>query len=115
MSAPEPDAVIFGMTHVGGKFRPSDWNERLAGLTSAFGADHKLAYSPLVCPMGVQGVQTLVVGGTLAQVEPRLWQFLLQFARDNDLIVARLAGALAQPGLLQAPAPARAVEPREPV
>ena len=115
MSAPEPDAVIFGMTHAGGKFRPSDWNERLAGLTSAFGADHKLAYSPLVRPMGVQDVQALVVGGTLQQVEPRLWQFLLNFARDNDLVVTRVASALAQPGLLRAPAPQPAVEPREPV
>ena len=115
MSAPEPDVVVFGVTPAGRKFRPSDWNERLAGLTSDFGADHKLDYSPLVRPMAVQGVQALVVGGTLAELQPRLWQFVLHFARDNDLVVARVAGALAQPGLLQAPVAPVSGEPREPV
>lgn len=109
------DAVIFGLTHRGARFRPSDWNERLAGLTSAFGADHKLTYSPLVRPMEVGGLAALAVGGALATVEPRLWQFLTQFARDNDLVVTRMQGALDHPHDIVVPSVGRGGEPREPV
>jgi len=115
MAQAHSDAVIFGLTNRGARFRPSDWNERLAGLTSAFGHDHKVTYSPLVRPMDVGGVKALVVGGGLAEVEPRLWQFLTQFARDNDLVVARIDDALAQPQKIVAPSVARGGEPREPV
>jgi hypothetical protein len=115
MAGAPPDAVIFGLTNRGARFRPSDWNERLAGLTSAFGADRKLTYSPLVHPMDVGGASALVVGGSLAEMEPRLWQFLMQFARDNDLVVTRVSGALAQPHAIVAPSVARGGEPREPV
>src|SRR6266498_875930 len=54
-SAPAKDVVIWGVTAAGRAFRPSDWAERLAGLTSAFGFEHKLAYSPLVRPMTTRG------------------------------------------------------------
>jgi hypothetical protein len=115
MADATPDAVVFGLTNRGARFRPSDWNERLAGLTSAFGQDHKLTYSPLVRPMDVDGVTALIVGGELAAAEPRLWQFLTQFARDNDLVVTRIEGALARPHEIAVPSIARGGEPREPV
>ena len=109
------DVVIWGLTEAGRSFRPSDWAERLAGLTSAFGADQKLSYSPLVRPVTVGGVKTVIVGGGLAGLEPRLFQFLLGFAGDNELVVARVAGALASPQTLSPPGPAPRGEPREPV
>ena len=115
MAEAQTDAVIFGLTNRGARFRPSDWNERLAGLTSVFGSDHKLTYSPLVYPMDIGGASALVVGGSLADVEPRLWQFLLQFARDNDLVVTRMPGALERPQDIVTPSVARGGEPREPV
>ena len=55
------------------------------------------------------------VGGGLAGLEPRLFQFLLGFAGDNELVVARVAGALASPQTLSLPGPAPRGEPREPV
>jgi hypothetical protein len=121
MSTSGLDAVIWGITTGGRVFRPSDWAERLAGLTSAFGHDQKLAYSPLVRPVTIGGVKAVIVGQELEVLEPRLHHFLLGFARDNGLQVALAAGALAAPQRLLPPAlakaapTARAAEPREPV
>ena len=42
--------IIVGLTREGRKFRPSDWAERLCGVMSAFGADHRMSYSPYVRP-----------------------------------------------------------------
>jgi hypothetical protein len=99
----------------GARFRPSDWAERLAGLTAAFGQDQKLAYSPQLCPVSAGGMHALVVGGALATLEPRLYQFLLGFARDNALEMEFVPDALAHPEALTPPVPARKGEPREPV
>jgi hypothetical protein len=114
LSSTGPDAVIWGITARGGRFRPSDWAERLAGLTSAFGHDQKLAYSPLVMPVSLGTHKAVIVGRRLEALEPRFWTFLLQFAADNDLAVsyahdaARSLATLVPPGV---PTP----EPREPV
>ncbi|HWD17039.1 MAG TPA: DUF3579 domain-containing protein, partial [Casimicrobiaceae bacterium] len=83
MESSRDDLVLFGVTHAGRTFRPSDWAERLAGLTSAFGPDQKLVYSPLVSPVSVRGVKALIVGRALEALEPRLFQFFRNFARDN--------------------------------
>ena len=113
--APAKDAVIWGVTASGRKFRPSDWNERLAGLTSAFGYDHKLLYSPLVEPMTIGGVAAVVVDCKLATLEPRLYQFLLNFARDNELKVDYVPDAMVTARSLQPPVTTAQREPREPV
>jgi hypothetical protein len=115
-AAPAKDAVIWGVTAKGRSFRPSDWAERLAGLTSAFGFERKLAYSPLVRPMTVRGTKAVVIDCKLADLEPRLYQFLLNFARDNELVVAFVPEAMANAHSLEPPAaPSARHEPREPV
>lgn len=112
-----PDAVIWGITQAGRPFRPSDWTDRLAGLTSAFGEDRKVVYSPLVLPVIVGGVRAVIVGQELEVIEVRFFRFLVSFARDNELQLAWIAGALASPhGLTPPSLPAGAGrEPREPV
>lgn len=114
------DVVIWGLTRTGRPFRPSDWAERLAGLTSAFGHDQKLAYSPHVRPLTVRGVKAVIVGHELHSLEPRLYQFLVNFARDNDLLTSFELDARSAPQALSLPTPAaasasRAGEPAEPV
>jgi hypothetical protein len=114
------DVVIWGITRGGRAFRPSDWAERLAGLTSAFGHDQKLSYSPFVRPVSIRGVKAVIVGQTLEALEPRLYHFLLNFARDNELQTAFASGAMASPDALSPPGVATAPpktgdEPREPV
>jgi len=116
MSSHEPDVIIWGVTIHGRTFRPSDWAERLAGLTSAFGFDQKLAYSPLVRPVSVREMRAVVVGSALAELEPRLYQFMLHFARDNELQMTHAHDALASLQSLTPPVMLSASsEPREPV
>jgi hypothetical protein len=114
MPATGPDAVLWGLTTAGRRFRPSDWAERLAGLTSQFGHDQRLAYSPLVRPLTLAGHKAVIVRRALAELEPRFWTFLLRFAEDNDLVVTYVDVAAAPAAALVPPA-FTAAEPREPV
>jgi hypothetical protein len=111
------DVVIWGVTAEARPFRPGDWTERLAGLTSAFGEDRKLAYSLLVLPVRVGGHRAVIVGHELEAIEPRLFRFLRAFARDNELAMVRVGNALASPHALTPPDSGTrfAGEPREPV
>ncbi len=77
--------VIQGLTLDGRRFRPSDWAERLCGVMSAFGGDHRMQYSPFVHPVSANGVRCVVVDARLGQVEPMAYRFLLSFAKDNEL------------------------------
>ena len=79
--------VIQGVTSDGKPFRPSDWAERLCGVMSAFGNDHRMQYSPYVHPVTANGVRCVVVDLRLEEVEPMAYRFLLAFAKDNDLKV----------------------------
>jgi hypothetical protein len=90
--APAPEAaivefVIQGVTLEGRPFRPSDWAERLCGVMSAFGGDHRMAYSPFVHPITANGVRCVVVDVRLEEIEPMAYRFLLAFAKDNELQV----------------------------
>ncbi|MGA8033292.1 MAG: DUF3579 domain-containing protein [Casimicrobiaceae bacterium] len=109
------DLVLWGVTTSARRFRPGDWAERLAGLTASFGHDQKLVYSPLVRPVSVGALKALIVGRELASLAPRLHRFYLDFAHDNALQTAFVAGALKAPQTLVAPPSAMRDEPREPV
>ena len=77
--------VIQGITSDGKPFRPSDWAERLCGVMSAFGGDHRMQYSPYVHPVTASGVKCVVVDMRIEAIEPMAYRFLLGFAKDNDL------------------------------
>jgi len=77
--------VIQGMTLEGKPFRPSDWAERLCGVMSAFGGDHRMQYSPYVHPVTASGVRCVVVDVRLEEIEPMAYRFLVSFASDNQL------------------------------
>jgi hypothetical protein len=77
--------VIQGVTLDGKPFRPSDWAERLCGVMSAFGGDHRMQYSPYVHPVTAGGIRCVVVDIRLEEIEPMAYRFLISFARDNDL------------------------------
>jgi len=77
--------VIQGTTLEGKPFRPSDWADRLCGIMSQFGGDHRMQYSPYVHPITSRGVKCVVVDIRLAEVEPMAYGFLMGFAKDNDL------------------------------
>ena len=86
-SPAKPRIVIQGVTLHGRAFRPSDWSERLCGIMVTFGGNHQMRYSPHVRPMMLDGVRCVVVEPELAEIEPRAYRFLFDFARDNELTV----------------------------
>ncbi len=81
------EVVIRGVTSRGRVFRPSDWADRLAGLFGCVGCDNRLNYSAEVQPVTRAGVRCVVVNGQLAERDSRMFQFLMDFARENDLEV----------------------------
>lgn len=88
------EIFIQGITSQGRAFRPSDWAERLAGAMSSFrpggAAMGKLAhigYSPYCVPTSMGNVKCVVVNEALRDIEPMAWDFVMNFARDNDLQV----------------------------
>jgi Protein of unknown function (DUF3579) len=88
------ELFIQGVTRDGKAFRPSDWAERLAGTMSCFRPDGASAgpgafigYSPYCVPRFIGGVRGVLVNEALRELEPMAWDFVMNFARDNDLVV----------------------------
>ena len=100
MTAPKPrQYTIQGLTLEGRTFRPSDWAERLAGAMSSFrpgggagGIAAYIGYSPYCVPQVIDGVKCVIVNEALRGIEPMAWDFVMNFARDNQLRVAEISG-----------------------
>jgi hypothetical protein len=93
---------IRGITRDGRTFRPSDWAERLAGVMSSFrpGGSQPgshLSYSPWCVPRVINGVKCVVVNSALREAEPMAWDFVLNFAKDNNLETGE-PGQMPEPG-----------------
>ena len=93
VSATAKEVFILGLTRSGKTFRPSDWAERLAGVMSSFRPGgpqpgSHLGYSPWCVPTSLGDVKCVVVNRALRDAEPMAWDFVLNFARDNDLQVS---------------------------
>jgi len=81
---------IQGITPEGKPFRPSDWAERLCGVMAQFRppgdrGDPRYTYSPYVKPVVVAGIKCVVIDTRLRDIEPRALDFVLNFAKDNNL------------------------------
>lgn len=95
-SAAKPREIfIQGVTRDGRTFRPSDWAERLAGAMSCFrpggsraGIGQAIGYSPYCIPTVIGKVKCVVVNEALRDIEPMAWDFVMNFARDNDLQIS---------------------------
>lgn len=86
--------TIIGATSKGRTFRPSDWSDRLCGVMSSFGSQRKMRYSPYVRPgCWITGEKCVFVDARLYELEPLAYNFLVHFARDNDLRVDYETGA----------------------
>ena len=101
------EIFIQGVTRDGRTFRPSDWAERLAGAMSCFrpsgsvgGLGGAIGYSPYCVPMVIGKTKCVVVNEALRDIEPMAWDFVMNFARDNELQVTEAC-------LLPDPAPKR--------
>jgi Protein of unknown function (DUF3579) len=105
---------IQGLTKDGRSFRPSDWSERLASAMSCFrpegsvgGIGAFIGYSPYCVPTVVNGVKCVIVNELLKGIEPMAWDFVMNFARDNQLQLGEVpampksTAAERQPGPLE--------------
>ncbi|KJS76362.1 MAG: hypothetical protein JM57_02010 [Comamonadaceae bacterium BICA1-1] len=86
------EVFIQGLTRSGKPFRPSDWAERLSGVMSPFHPAGRmpgahLGYSPWCIPKVINGVKCVVLNTALRDYDPMAWDFVLGFARDNELQV----------------------------
>jgi hypothetical protein len=93
-TAPLRHIFIRGLTREGRAFRPSDWSERLAGAMSSFrpgassgaaGRGGFIGYSPYCMPQLIDGVRCVIVDERLRGLEPKAWDFVINFGRDNGL------------------------------
>jgi hypothetical protein len=93
MVSPSANEVfIQGRTRSGKPFRPSDWAERLSGVMSPFHPAGRmpgahLGYSPWCNPKVINGVKCVVLNTALRDYDPMAWDFVIGFARDNELEV----------------------------
>ena len=92
VSSSAKEVFIQGITRDGRTFRPSDWAERLAGVMSSVRpggarAGSHLSYSPWCVPTVINGIKCVIVNSALRDHEPMAWDFVLNFAKDNNLEV----------------------------
>ena len=103
------ELIIKGVTTSGAVFRPGDWAERLCGVLAVYRPGHVskrgpvLGYSPYVQPILVAGVRAVVVDSRLRDLEPRAWDFVTGFARDNDLVTIDASDLVTAPTLPEIP------------
>ena len=74
---------------------------------SVFGADECLRYSQHVRPVMLDGVRCVVLEGALAGLDARVYRFMLDFARDNELKVHDPANPGLEGAFCELPLPAQ--------
>ncbi len=79
--------IIEGVRDDGSRLRPGDWVERISSMVAEFGPDHRLHYSTHVHPGVIDGRKCLVVEPALREKNPELFQYILDFARRNQLAI----------------------------
>ncbi|MBV8626473.1 MAG: DUF3579 domain-containing protein [Paraburkholderia sp.] len=111
--APPTEYFIQGITKSGRKFRPSDWSERLCGVMSGFGPPRRgpnayMQYSLYVRPTMIGDIKVVILDSRLRDIEPMAFDFVLNFARDNDLVVTEACELPAHHGTQQTAATEKA-------
>lgn len=81
------DFIIESVKEDGKPFRPSDWIERISSHLANYGPDHRLHYAEGAQPCIVNGEKCLCVKKALMEENLAAYQYILQFATDNQLRV----------------------------
>ncbi len=103
------ELIIKGITRSGATFRPGDWAERLCGVLAAYRPGYVatrgpvFGYSPYAQPTMIAGIRAVLVDPRLHGLEPRAWDFVVGFARDNDLVTMDASDLVAAPTLPDIP------------
>ncbi|MBT9612260.1 MAG: DUF3579 domain-containing protein [Burkholderiales bacterium] len=85
MPLPTDHFIISGVQEDGKKLRPTDWVERISSTLASFDANHRLHYSVSVQPCLIDGEKCLVVARCLEQSNPSAYEYVMEFARSNQL------------------------------
>ncbi len=64
---------------------------RPGGVSGGIGSF--IGYSPYCVPRLIDGVKCVLVDESLKGIEPMAWDFVMNFARDNQLPVAEVNGS----------------------
>jgi hypothetical protein len=84
--------IIIGATREGKTFRPSDWADRLCGIMATLGNDNRVKYSQFVRPgCSLTGQKTVIVDARLHKANPLAYQYVVDFAKDNNLQVESIS------------------------
>lgn len=88
-----PILIIKGMTRDGRKFRPSDWAQRLTTAVGSQTRGRRIRFHPRVRMASIEGVNAVVVDVSLKDEDPLLFEFLVNFAKGNNLQIEEAEGA----------------------
>lgn len=77
--------IISGVQEDGKKLRPTDWVERISSTLASVDAKNRLHYSVSVQPCLIDGEKCLVVARCLEQSNPSAYEYVMEFARSNNL------------------------------
>lgn len=77
--------IIRGVTKDGRTFRPSDWAERMSGMLSTFGDDHRIHYSPQLKPISLNGTKCIALDPALELGNNLVFRQIIDFAERNNL------------------------------
>ena len=79
--------LIKGITSDNKKFRPSDWAERLYYSLASYGPGRRPVFNPRVNLKQGENYKCFVIDPRLQEEEPMTYDFLIDFAQSNDLII----------------------------
>ena len=85
MDQPTETFIISGVKRTGEKIRPADWVERISSTLASVDAKNRLHYSVSVQPCLIDAEKCLVVARCLEQNNPAAYEFVMEFARSNQL------------------------------
>lgn len=86
--------IIQGITQAGKKFRPSDWAERLCGAVASYDSQRRITFHPNVSLATIEGIKCVVIDAQLEQDDEMLFDFLTDFAEENNLKVANTSDVI---------------------
>lgn len=82
--------IIRGVTQDGRTFRPSDWAERMSGMLSTFGDDHRIHYSPQLKPISLNGTKCIAMDPALETANNLVFRQIIDFAERNNLEIVNI-------------------------
>jgi len=92
-ASPAVEIILRGVTRDGRRFRPSDWAERLYYAVASYGPYRRITFNPMVTLRIDGGVKCIGIDPKLREIDSLTYDFLVGFARSNDLETVGLPDA----------------------